>query len=367
MKMVCLRRLAALSPARLQATIRVPSATWLTCSRVVARSFSSTEERLKHESSEVVHEYGVDRVSYFVKVPNDDHPHSLHVMNIYSPNKVIRRPPVLILHGMLSNSTMFTRGAHRLGPVLARAGFNVFVADLPGHGQSTPLTRDDLWHGFTDYINSSVPAYVRFIEQATQLGKDDKVIFCGHSFGSIIMSAAIARHEKIREKVACQVHFAAKRVVNEIYSLNYFVKVFLGWRNVCYWASKINGYWDRRFLGIDDETHRSVRTSSRWAQIGSKWVDDEDGGFDYDSATRNMVDNKLVPPTLHIAGVNDTYLAPSIDVQRWALETGQTHQFIELSKKHGYAEDYDHNSLLLSPTCEQGHFQEVIKFMERHS
>jgi pimeloyl-ACP methyl ester carboxylesterase len=331
---------------------------------------SSTPEVIEIEGGK----RNIVKTSHLVQIPHDQHPHSIHIMQIEPQQRnerTNRLPAVLLLHGLLSNSSAtFTKHPHRLGCVLAKHGFTVYAADWPGHGLSVPATRDNPWHGFADYVKSTVPACVQFMEQRQATGNSNtsKQVWCGHSYGSIVMAGAISRYPQIREKVSCQVHFAAKRIIYANKSLDYMFRMAFGWRRVCILLSKKSGYFDtkKHGFGADDETHRCIRQSSKWVLPGSKWIDDEDDNFDYDAATQYLVANKLVPPTFHLAGKNDKLLATPADVQRWAQDVGQNQKFMELSRANGFPDDYDHNSLLQSPSCEQGHFVDVIKWIHEH-
>lgn len=76
------------------------------------------------------------------------------------------------------------RGEHHgLEPVVAHLeGVRVIMPDLPGFGESSPLRGEH-----------SVAAYAAWLEEfVTALGLGDDIVVLGHSFGSIVASAALA-------------------------------------------------------------------------------------------------------------------------------------------------------------------------------
>jgi pimeloyl-ACP methyl ester carboxylesterase len=72
---------------------------------------------------------------------------------------------------------------HGLEPVVAHlTGVRVVMPDLPGFGESTPLEGEH-----------SVAAYAAWLTAfAAAVGIDESVVVLGHSFGSIVASAALA-------------------------------------------------------------------------------------------------------------------------------------------------------------------------------
>jgi len=85
-------------------------------------------------------------------------------------------PVVLAVHG-------FRGDHHGLEPVVAHlTGVRVVMPDLPGFGESTPLEGEH-----------SVAAYAVWLTAfASAVGLDESVVVLGHSFGSIVTSAALA-------------------------------------------------------------------------------------------------------------------------------------------------------------------------------
>lgn len=90
------------------------------------------------------------------------------------------RPTIVMVHG-------FRGDHHGLEPVVAHLpGFHMISPDLPGFGESEPLrlSRHDI-DGYAGWLN-------RFIQT---LELDSTPVILGHSFGSIIVSAALAQTE----------------------------------------------------------------------------------------------------------------------------------------------------------------------------
>jgi pimeloyl-ACP methyl ester carboxylesterase len=93
-----------------------------------------------------------------------------------TPGADLDSPVVLAVHG-------FRGDHHGLEPVVAHlTGVRVVMPDLPGFGESSPLEGEH-----------SVAAYASWLTAfAAAVGLDDSVVVLGHSFGSIVASAALA-------------------------------------------------------------------------------------------------------------------------------------------------------------------------------
>ena len=85
-------------------------------------------------------------------------------------------PTLLLVHG-------FRGDHHGLEPVIAYLpGVHIVAPDLPGFGLSAPLTGEHSIDGYATWL----AAFVRAV------GLDGSVIVLGHSFGTIIVAAALA-------------------------------------------------------------------------------------------------------------------------------------------------------------------------------
>ncbi len=172
-------------------------------------------------------------------------------------------------------------------------------------------------------------------------------------------------------------------------------RVAFGWNFLCPLIGRILGYAPTKGnkVGIEDETLNFVLECGQWARSGAKWIDPVDG-FDYagslsrllsplDSSMNTIASSPLantattttattareirLPPAWHIAAKNDLALGNALDVKDWAEETGQVQKYTILSKASGNLEDYDHNSMLTSKSCEVDHFPLIDEWISTHN
>ncbi|MCU1480781.1 MAG: alpha/beta hydrolase [Subtercola sp.] len=97
-------------------------------------------------------------------------------------------PTILLVHG-------FRGDHHGLESIAARLpGFTVIVPDLPGFGISTPLKRKHDIAGYSAWLRELV-AKLGVAKLGVQGGGESRastLVILGHSFGSIIVAAALA-------------------------------------------------------------------------------------------------------------------------------------------------------------------------------
>ena len=93
----------------------------------------------------------------------------------------VSRGAVLLLHGLSANRFAFHWPGRSLAAYLSAYGFDAYVAELRGAGESTP--NHPTW-SFHDYLEQDVPALLDAVREAS--GRD-RVHFVGHSMGGILM------------------------------------------------------------------------------------------------------------------------------------------------------------------------------------
>lgn len=103
---------------------------------------------------------------------------------------------VVMIHGFAQNRYTWHTSARSFSAYLAAEGWDVFVAELRGHGRSRRFThmRPRM---LDDHVREDFPAFVR---EACALSGHSQVYLCGHSMGGLLSYAATAT--VIRERVA---------------------------------------------------------------------------------------------------------------------------------------------------------------------
>lgn len=268
-------------------------------------------------------------------------------------------PPVLLIHGSIENGKIFySRSGKGFAPFLARAGFDVFVADLRGKGDSRPSVSRGFKASQTDTITREIPFLVN---QVLNISGADSLHFCAHSWGGVLLLSSYALHYK-DWKVKSMVFFGTKRRIG-IFNVNRFKTIDLGWSLFGTLITGLFGYLPAKKLkmGSENEPNLFYFQVNRWV-YSKKWTDPETG-TDYGSILRSI----KLPPIYLFTGKNDKLLGHPEDVKRLAAEIGRPEAVRILSRAKGYRHDYNHINILTHPDAVYDHFQEVKKLLERFS
>lgn len=106
------------------------------------------------------------------------------------------RGAVVLVHGFAQNRYAWHSSARSFSAYLAAEGWDVFVAELRGHGRSRHFTHLRP-QSLDDHVREDFPAFVR---EATQLSGHDQVVLIGHSMGGLLSYAAAPT--VVRERVS---------------------------------------------------------------------------------------------------------------------------------------------------------------------
>jgi predicted alpha/beta hydrolase len=288
------------------------------------------------------------------------------LFNINKTNKLFMKrfnggekfPPVLMIHGAIENGRIFYSKSNKgLAPFLADKGFDVFVADLRGHGNSIPLIDKHSAYGQFHHITEDIPA---FIQKVFEVTNNEKISFCAHSWGGVLLNSFFARNPNFLKKVDKCVYFGSKRRVKGI-NKDKLIQVYFVWGVVCSLLTSFYGYLPaQKFnLGADNDTKGYLKECSKWV-LNDSWIDLNDN-FDY----RNALKSITLPPILYIAAKNDPALGNPQDVMRFMEESGRKNaKYTVLSKENGNLHNYDHISMLTHQDCNKDHFVSVEKWLK---
>lgn len=283
----------------------------------------------------------------------------LHVRHIWqaAPGREADGVPVLLLHGAIENGHIFySESGKGLAPFLARNGYDVYVADLRGRGESAPKIARGTTHGQLESICEDIPAYAELIRSRRG---DVPQFWMAHSWGGVLMLSTLARFEKYRGLVRALAFFGAKRSIH-VSGREKFLKIDLFWN---FFARLIAWFWGylpaREWgLGADNESRLSLSESVAWVKSGP-WVDPRDG-FNYGTEIKKAG----LPPMLFLAGAKDDALGHPEDVRDLIAECGtQEVEFWLLSKLRGNRHDYGHIDMLTHPDAVADHFSDLLLWM----
>lgn len=268
------------------------------------------------------------------------------------------RSPVLMLHGSIENGRVFyTPSGRGLGPFLAREGHPVYVADQRGRGESKPRLARGHSYGQTEAITEDIPALHRAVRKRHP-GR--RAHWVAHSWGGVLMLAALGRSAELRAGVASLTFFGTKRCVR-VRNLHKLLLIDLYWLRLAPLAAKAFGFLPSRRLGLgsDDESCASLAQCCAWVRPGP-WIDPADG-FDYGAALFGARD---LPSAWYLAAVRDPCLGHPSDVRDLMAEAGQADQRLTvLGRAQGYLQDYDHVSMLTHPDAVRDHFPAVAAWL----
>lgn len=243
-----------------------------------------------------------------------------------------RGVPVVLLHGSFSNRRFWysPRGLG-LGAYLARAGFDVWIAEMRGHGLS-PRNRHYRDNSVAQYARYDLPAIADFVlEQTGQAAH-----WLGHSLGGVVLAAALGGGYLDEHRARSASLFGSQ--------------VSLG-----YWPLKLPPVeWGLRLLlrpfpylsgrrlkrGPEDEPIGIAREFLRWQGLFGRFAEP---GRDW---WKGLAEVRL--PLLAVSAADDRQ-DPAWACRKLLQQCGQANTaFLLLSKANGFSSDFGHVEMLVS-------------------
>lgn len=263
----------------------------------------------------------------------------------------VRGVPVILLHGSFSNRRFwYSPKGIGLGAYLARAGFDVWIAEMRGHGLS--VRNQAYRHNcVADYARYDLPAIAAFV--AEQSGQAPHWI--GHSLGGTTLAAALGGHYLDARQAASVALFGSQvtrgfwplKVPPLMWSARLFLKRF----------EHVSGPRFKR--GPEDEPMGVILESMRWHGLFDRFGDKKD---DWWSGLQTVE-----VPTLCVSAVGDQQ-DPQWACRELFEQFGtEDKEFLVLGREYGYTEDFGHVQMLISKAAQAQVWPRVLDWLNHRA
>ena len=243
----------------------------------------------------------------------------------------VRGAPVILLHGSFSNRRFwFSPKGIGLGATLARAGFDVWIPEMRGHGLS-PRNRDYRSNRVADYAGYDLPAIAAFVHEQT----GQPAHWLGHSLGGTTLAAALGGRYLDEELIASAAFFGTQ--VSRTYWPLKIPAVEWGGRLVLKRFAHLSGARLKR--GPEDEPIGLAIESMRWFGLFGRFGDKERDWW------AGLAEVRV--PILAVAGAGD-HQDPVWACRKLFEQIGSEHKrFVRLGKEDGF-DNFGHVDMLVS-------------------
>jgi pimeloyl-ACP methyl ester carboxylesterase len=285
---------------------------------------------------------------------------------------------VLLLHGLSSNRHAFNFPGRSFAAFLATRGFDCFVPELRGAGESErPPYR---WR-VDDYLQHDLPAILETIQKVT--GKDE-LHWIGHSMGGILLLAYASMHPETRVTSGITIGSALDYRVGDsgfrwLLPLKRLIAPVpvVPYGTVMHWLSPVLGHRPsfrleafnayppnlepammRRLHAIAFHAVPTSLLSSLSTLFDESGLTLQDGRRILDSIGRYKV------PTLFVAGTKDEQ-APAPAVEHTARLVSASSEVRIFGREHGDSEDYGHFDLIVGRRAAQETWPVMASWLER--
>jgi pimeloyl-ACP methyl ester carboxylesterase len=255
--------------------------------------------------------------------------------------------PVLLVPGAFSSHTFWlgTRGTG-FARALAAEGFEAWVLDPRGHGESQRAGRNHRWE-FREWIERDIPAAIL---GASADGRP--AIVAGHSAGGAAVLASLALRPDLHPAVRGVVAIATPAPrLGPFRRLGAAAAVGL---------SSALGRFPARLLrfGAEDELPGVMAQWMRWNLAGAwRW----EGGPDLIAGL-----SKVRAPALLVAGSGDRVFAPPALCRELLAVLGSPEKtFWDFGKRSGASEDFGHAGLVVSKAASREVWPRLLDWMKR--
>ena len=262
----------------------------------------------------------------------------------------VRGVPVILLHGSFSNRRFwYSPKGVGLGAFLARAGFDVWLPEMRGHGLSA---RNISWNKnrVADYARYDLPAIGAFVRELS--GSIPHWI--GHSQGGISLAAALGGQYLGDEDVASAAFFGCQ--INRRYWLLKIPPVQWCAYLLLKRFPQLSGAWLKR--GPEDEPVSIALETLRWNGFMGGFKDSEKDWW------AGLAEVRV--PVLAVAAAGDRQ-TPEWACRKLYDQLGSEQRtFVTLGCKQGFSSDFSHVEMLVSQAAREEVWPLVRNWLAQH-
>ncbi len=304
----------------------------------------------------------------------------------YKPEQVLYKYPVIVCHGLGSNRFSWDLGEKSIGKYLKKKGFEVYLIDLRGSGESSkpsPFNKYRYDYNFDKYVFYDLKAVINFVKERTP---SKKVFWVGHSMGGMVIYAYMGMVEKESLKavvtVGSPVDFVLPTLLYKIahytkeivYGMRFFPvrplaqmlsplgRVPIEGADLLVWDSdNIEPLVRKRAMAnaVDNVSGEVMKEFVMW--FIKEDFTTADGIHSYKYALKDVD-----VPVLFIVGQKDG-LAPSQSVyDAFKLLGTEDKKFVIASKANGFHWDYAHTDLIMGKHVEEDIYPLIENWFKDH-
>ena len=261
-----------------------------------------------------------------------------------------RGVPVILLPGSFSNRRFwYSPKGIGLGPYLARAGFDVWIAEMRGHGLS-PRNRAYRHNKVSDYVRYDLPAIAAFVFEQNP----HPAHWLGHSLGGITLAGALGGHYLDEDRVASAALFGSQ--ISRTYWPLKVPPVEWGGRLLLKRFALLSG--SRLKRGPEDEPIGLALESLRWHGLFGRFGDQQRDWW------AGLAEVRV--PVMAVAAVGDRQ-DPAWACRKLLEQFGSVvSEFVCLGKKNGFSSDFGHVEMLVSKEAQREVWPLVEQWLRNH-
>ncbi|WP_396586590.1 alpha/beta fold hydrolase [Bermanella sp. R86510] len=256
--------------------------------------------------------------------------------------------PIVLLHGAFNNHGCWQRPDGKgVAAALLEAGFDPWLVDLRGHGQS-PVNHQYKFNNQELYAKYDLPALQAFIYEKNPT----PAFWCGHSWGGVLVATAIAMDALDMTKLAGSILMGSQTRRYPLALRLPFVRTF----------SKLYVAFKPQFInlkiGPEAEPQGIAKEFVRWASIFRGWRTST--GQSLKQAWKVMD-----VPLLVVAAPNDKSDPAKHCKRLYTLaEKSPKRDYVLLSKANGYSKNYGHLGMIASSQAVNDVWPNIISWMQ---